>query len=388
MSVRVRFLGRIAELGEAAWSTLAPNDHPFLSYAFLHALERSDSLKPEHGWQPYHAAAYRNEQLVAAMPCYIKTNSHGEFVYDWAWADAYHRHNLAYYPKLVTAIPYSPVNGSRTLVCAGITDPGALRAALWDAVLAEVDRNDWSSWHCNFLPEEEQYALRQARAELLARHDYQFHWHNRQYTDFAHFLAQLNHKKRKNIRQERQRIRRQGIRTHRKPGDALNAEELRFAYRCYRDTFLRHGNYPNLSYRFFELLQRDLGRHTLFSIATYDGRPLACAIFLIGGNTLYGRYWGCTETVPGLHFELAYYQGIEYCIEQGLQRFEPGAQGEHKIPRGFEPTRTYSVHYVRHPAFRAAISHYLNDESEWLEAYHRKLQMHRPFRQVVELDKP
>lgn len=371
MAIAVRWLDRIAAVPAAHWNALRDDDHPLVAHAFLDAIEQSGSLRRELGWRAEHLTLWRGEELVAAAPAYRKVNSHGEFVFDFAIADAYERSLGDYYPKRLVAVPYSPVTGPRLL--ARSADD---RRALVDALAADVRDRRWSSAHANFLPESECAAFAD---DWLPRCDWQFHWHNRGYRDFADFLAALEAKKRKNIRQERARLVREGWRFERRQGHQIDPPLLDFLHRCYAGTFADKGNTAALTPAFFARICADLPRQTLAVIGYRRGEPLACAFLLQDSTTLYGRYWGCIEDAPGLHFETCYYQGIEHAIAQRLQRFEPGAGGEHKIARGFLPVRTHSRHYFAHPGFRAAIADYLRREAVQLERYREMVMKHSPY---------
>ena len=373
MALRVRWLERIDDVAAGAWDALRGNDHPFVAHAFLAALERSGSLRRELGWQPEHLTLWRGDALVAAAPAWRKANSHGEFVFDFAIADAYERSLGSYYPKRLVAVPYSPVTGPRLL--ARSADD---RRALVDALAADVRERRWSSAHVNFLPELECDAFAD---DWLPRFDWQFHWSNRGYRDFDDFLATLDAKKRKNIRQERARLAREGWRFERRHGDEIDPPLLDFLYRCYARTFSDKGNTAALTTAFFARLCEALPRQTLAVVGYRRDEPLACAFLLQDSTTLHGRYWGCIEDAPGLHFETCYYQGIEHAIAHRLQRFEPGAGGEHKIARGFLPVRTHSRHYFAHAGFRAAIADYLRREAVHLERYRDALLRHSPYAQ-------
>ena len=375
-----RTVDGIDRIGARQWERLETGGNPFLDWAFLESLEASESVAPENGWQPHHLCLYEGEDLVAAAPTYLKAHSSGEFVFDWAWADAYHRNQFEYYPKLLTAVPWTPVTGPRLLVAKEHPDPEGLRKALIDLALERCESLGLSSWHCNFVEEPDLTAF--TASELLARTDCQFHWHNRGYGDFDDFLATLKSKKRKNIRHERRQVQEAGIRFVHRHGGALRKEEIAFIHQCYRSTFHAHGNFPALNLECFERLARSMDEKMIAVIALEDDNPLAMSLYFTGAGTLFGRYWGTLEDVPGLHFETAYYQGIEYCIEHALERFESGAQGEHKLARGFEPAKTRSFHYIAHPGFRAAIGEYLKREGEWLDDYRADVNQRRPFRVV------
>ena len=371
MAIAVRWLDRIAAVPAAAWDALRGDDHPFVAHAFLDAIEQSGSLRRELGWRAEHLTLWRDEELVAAVPAWHKANSHGEFVFDFAIADAYERSLGSYYPKRLVAVPYSPVTGPR-LLARNADD----RRALVDALATDVRERRWSSAHVNFLPESECAAFAE---DWLTRFDWQFHWHNHGYRDFTDFLAALDAKKRKNIRQERARLVREGWRFERRPGDQIDPPLLDFVHRCYARTFGDKGNTAALTPAFFARICADLPRQTLAVIGYRRDKPLACAFLLQDSTTLYGRYWGCIEDAPGLHFETCYYQGIEHAIAQRLQRFEPGAGGEHKIARGFLPVRTHSRHYFAHAGFRAAIADYLRREAVQLERYREMVLRHSPY---------
>ena len=365
----IRFHAAIAELPAAAWDALRADANPFVSHAFLHALESSGCIRPDWGWQAHHLGLYEDNRLVAAAPLYLKGNSHGEFVFDWGWARAWENAGGAYYPKLLCGVPYSPVPGPRLL--AGTP---ALQRALVEAMRDEAARLGLSSVHVNFLQPTELAAFDD---DWLTRSDVQFHWHNHGYRHFPDFLATLKHKKRKNILHERQRVTGSGLHIEWRSGDSLQQDEWRQVHALYEATFDMKGNHAALTAAFFRRLG-DLGQLAQLALARDGERIVAMALFVQGGNVLYGRYWGAAMDVPGLHFELCYYRGIEYAIAQKLARFEPGAQGEHKLARGFLPVRTHSRHYLANPDFRAAVARSLASEAEAVEAYAAELQGHSP----------
>jgi len=376
--MQARTVTEFSEIDAAAWETLQHEDNPFLSYAFLHGLEETGSIGLHAGWHPHHLLIEDEQGLAAFAPTYAKENSHGEFVFDWAWADAYQRNGLEYYPKLLTGVPYTPVTGPRLLVRRGHPRPDALKRALADFAVSCCRDEGFSTWHCNFVTEDDFSVLRESH--FLRRRDWQFHWRNEGYTDFDAFLNELKSRKRKNIRRERDRIRKAGFRFEWKPGGALTEEDLEFVYRCYIDTFRNYGNYPALRFDFFSRIARDLDERFQVVFASHEDEAVAMAVFLAGGGRLYGRYWGCTTEFPGLHFETAYYQGIEFCLRHGIEVFESGAQGEHKIPRGFLPVRTRSCHHVQHPVFREAIARHLEQEKAWIDSYREQLDAADPYR--------
>jgi predicted N-acyltransferase len=378
VSLTARILPEFAAVETGEWQRLEHADNPFLTPAFLGGLESSGALAPELGWRPSHLALYDDRGLAAFAPTYVKTNSHGEFVFDWAWADAYGRHGLAYYPKLLTAIPYSPVTGPRLLTRRGHADPAGLRRRLVHLALEICAELDLSSWHCNFVTADDVAALHSAG--LLARQDWQFHWRNEGYADFDAFLDRLRARKRKNIRRERRQVAEAGISFRWLRGGELDAAQLNFVYRCYGDTFRQYGNHAALNRAFFGRLAAELGDSLVVALALRGEEPLAMSLYLLGGGRLYGRYWGCLEPLPALHFEAAYYQGIEFCIAHGVAVFESGAQGEHKLARGFQPQPTRSFHYLHDERFREAIARYLHRERDWMQHYREQLAGHDPFR--------
>ena len=378
LNVTLRIVTDFTSINEADWARLDHADNPFVSHAFLASLESSGSIDARSGWTPQHLALFDGDRLAAFAPTYIKTNSHGEFVFDWAWADAYHRSGLTYYPKLLTAVPYSPVSGPRLLTLKDHPDQAALRERLVDSALELCADRGFSSWHCNFTTAADRTALEPAG--LLPRTDCQFHWRNRGYRDFEDFLAQLKSRKRKNVRRERRQVREAGIEFRFVTGAELSESELDFIYRCYVQTFRLYGNHPALTRSFFEQIAAGLGEGMQVAFAFRDTQPVAMSLFLAGGGRLYGRYWGSVVDLPALHFEAAYYQGIEFCIRNGIDVFESGAQGEHKISRGFMPEQTASFHYLREEGFRAAIARYLERERAVLADYREEVAQHDPYR--------
>ena len=369
-----RFHTKLDEIDAAHWNVLLPDDNPFVSHEFLAGLEQHSCLDAEHGWIPRHLGLYRDSQLVAAAPLYIKLNSHGEYVFDWSWASAYARAGLDYYPKLLCAVPYSPVPGPRLLV----GDRGnEMRSALTGAIHAEVERHGWSSAHLNFAGEADAAAF--ANSDWLPRFDWQFHWHNAGWRDFTDFLDALVPKKRKNIRQERAQVARAGVVCEIKHGDELADGEWRALHDLYQSTFDEKGNYAALTLDFLRHLGATMPRRILAVLCRRDKKLVAGAILLRSRDTLYGRYWGCNEQIPGLHFEACYYQGIEYCLRHGLRRFEPGAQGEHKLARGFLPVPTRSFHYIADTRFRSAVRDALAREAAQMQAYREELMAHSPY---------
>ena len=385
MNYRTHIVSNLAEIGQAAWDALASAQdgaNPFLSYAFLHALHESGSAAPETGWQPQYIVLYEpndgddpagGERLAAALPLYVKDHSYGEYVFDWAWANAYQEHGLPYYPKLLSAIPFTPVAGPRLLA----VDAPA-RAALVEVLVATQGATEVSSTHVLFPPDAQAKQL--ADAGFLLRSGVQFHWMNAGYQTFEDFLATLEQKKRKNIRAERRKVKEAGVTMRRVRGPDITDEEWRFFTRCYRNTYSEHHSKPYLNIDFFRRIGRDMPHNLLLVLAERDGRPIAASLVVHDQTTLFGRYWGALEHVPCLHFETAYYQPLEFCIEQGIAVFEGGAQGEHKMARGFLPTRTWSAHWLAHPAFADAVERFLERESGGIDDYIDELNDRSPFK--------
>jgi predicted N-acyltransferase len=372
--IEARFHPAIDQLPADAWDALRADTNPFVSHAFLAALEQSGCILPDWGWQAHHLGLYEDGRLLAAVPLYLKGNSHGEFVFDFSWASAWERAGGEYYPKLLNAVPYSPVPGPR-LLAGNDEHTSMLQRALVEAMRAEAERLGLSSVHANFLQETELAAF---GTDWLARSDVQFHWHNRGYRHFPDFLAALNHKKRKNILRERSQVEASGMAIEWRNGDTLSDDEWWQVHALYEATFDAKGNHAALTARFFRQLG-ELGQLAQLALARHGETIVAMALFVQGGGVLYGRYWGASVDVPGLHFELCYYRGIEHAITHRLDRFEPGAQGEHKLARGFLPVRTHSRHYLVHPAFRAAVAAALASEAPAIDAYAAELQGHSPY---------
>jgi predicted N-acyltransferase len=377
MPLQLRIHSRLDEIDPVQWDALRPDDDPFLSHAFLAGLERHGCIRSEVGWQPWHLAWYRSERLVAALPAYLKGNSHGEFVFDWSWAQAHEATGSDYYPKLLCAVPYTPVTGARLLT--GRPPDPALTRALASALIAESQRLGLSGAHINFPDAHTSLILHRDR-RWLPRQDIQFHWRNPGYRHFDEFLARLSHRKRKNIRQERERLFRAGWRFQRLSGHELDARAWEFVHSLYVSTFAEKGNYPALTGRFFRHLGEALPDQVMVALArSPEGRPVAMALFLHSRRRLYGRYWGSLYHVPGLHFECCYYQGIEFAIERGISSFEPGAQGEHKLARGFLPTLTRSFHHLNDDNLQQRIGEALREERAVVAEWRNALLARSPF---------
>ncbi len=353
-----------------AWNGLA-GTHPMLQHAFLHAMEETDCVGGDTGWMPCHLLAHEDTQLVGAMPLYAKWHSYGEYVFDWAWADAYQRHGLDYYPKLLSAIPFSPVGAPKLLA-----RDDTVRAALLETALKSA--REGSSLHVLFPTELERSLALQAG--MMVRRGVQFHWHNRGYASFEAFLATFSHDKRKKVRQERRKVTDAGITFARRTGSAIREEDWQFFNRCYRTTYRAHHSSPYLKLDFFRTIGERMGENLLLVIAEREGTPIAAALNIFDQQTLYGRYWGTTAFHSGLHFETCYYQGLEFCIERGIQVFEGGAQGEHKLARGFDPVETHSAHWLAHPQFADAVERFLDREGKGIEQYIDELREHQAYK--------
>lgn len=365
----------IASIPRDTWNHLAGTQAPHLSHEFLAALEINRCLGRRVGW---HATPWLVEDKVgralAALPVYIKDNSFGEFVFDWAWAEAYQRHDMPYYPKWVIAAPFTPASARKFLLSPECSYDG-LAESLLRQVLDSANDQGVSSVHFLFTDED---VLRDSG--LIHRIGCQFHWRNQGYRDFRDFLETLTAKRRKEILRERRKVMEAEITIRRRNGDELSDDDWVRFHRLYRGTFEKHANFPALTLGFFQSIGKTMGERLLLVEALNQGQVVASAFFMVGDNTLYGRYWGADEEVPALHFEVCYYQGIEFAIERGLSVFEPGAQGEHKISRGFLPERTHSYHWIGHQGFRDAISRHVALENQHMESYIQSCEARSPYR--------
>ncbi len=372
-----RELRAIDEVPAADWNALEGTSCPFLRHEFLAALEHTGCVGAGTGWAPAHVALFEDGRLRAAAPAYRKQHSWGEFVFDFSWAQAHARHGLAYYPKLLVAVPFSPVNSARLLVARDARGD-RLRSGLVEALEARCAAQQLSSAHATFLAEADREAFA-ARGWLL-RSDVQFHWHNAGYADFEAYLSTFRAEKRKQARRERRRIEEAGIRVQTLRGSELDEPTLAFVHAVHARTFHAHGHEPYLNLACFREIARTLGEALVVKLARHGREPVAAAVFLAGPDALYGRYWGSAGDFHSLHFELCYHQGIEFCIAQGLSRFEPGTQGEHKIARGFVPSHTWSAHHISDPRFREAIARFLEQEAGHVQAYAEATAAHAPYR--------
>ncbi|HEY7928399.1 MAG TPA: GNAT family N-acetyltransferase [Steroidobacteraceae bacterium] len=377
-ALQLRVLERISEIPAAQWNALA-GSYPFLQHEFLNALEHSGCASPRTGWTPQHLLLFDAQGLAAAAPLYRKEHSWGEFVFDFAWARAAEQRGLAYYPKLVCAVPFTPASGPRLLTRAD-APAAALHAALLERMRAQADEGLVSSVHGLFLDEPARAGAEQAG--WLLRRDCHFQWHNEAYRDFEDFLQRFSAEKRKKARRERRRMAEQGIEFTTLHGNELDEATLERVHAFHAMTFLRHGHTPYLNRACFSQIARALGDRFIVKLARHGRRAIAAAVFLRSHDTLYGRYWGAEDNYHSLHFETCYYQGIDYCIEQGLARFEPGTQGEHKLSRGFTPTVTWSAHWIADAPLRRAIGTYLVREGAAIDAYASEAEAHAPFKHL------
>ena len=374
---RARFLDSIAQVDARVWNALAGSAQPFLRHEFLLALEQSGCAAPRTGWTPKHLLVEdANGVALAAMPLFRKSHSRGEFVFDFAWAGAYAEHGLKYYPKLLTAVPFTPVCGPRVLISKEVNAATAVRA-LVSSVLEYAKDEHLSSWHVLFPSED--MAANLSNAGLIMRRDCQFHWYNQGYESFEAFLATFTSEKRKKAKRERRRVAEAGIEFDTLHGGDMTARLWDEVFEFYADTFYRHGHEPYLNLDFFKRIGKTMPAELMLKVARMGSQPIAVAIFFVGTEALYGRYWGAGGSFHSLHFEACYYQGIEYCIERQLQRFEPGTQGEHKVPRGFGPTLTHSAHFIADPRFAAAIRDYAQREARGVDHYAAAVNEHVPY---------
>jgi len=377
-----RTLNFISGIEPAEWDRLNRGDYPFVRHAFLDGLERSGCVEPDTGWQPRHALVYEDAgltRLAGAAPLYLKSHSWGEYVFDWAWADAYERAGLAYYPKLLCAVPFTPATGPRLLVAPGAADPAAVRQALIRGMIDDAESLEVSSVHWLFTDSDDTRAL---EAEgLLKRTGNQFHWTNRGFAGFGDYLASLTSKRRKQIRRERRQVREAGLSVRMLEGTELDTPHWDAMFGFYRSTVRERGAIPYLTRELFAHLAAHMAPYTAMAAARDAGGALiAGALYFKGGDTLYGRYWGAAAFYEGLHFEACYYQPIEHCLRRGIPRFEAGAQGEHKLNRGLLPTPTHSAHWLAHPRFADAVREFVAVEARHVERYSAVLDRHSPFR--------
>ena len=378
--VTIEVVDTLAGVATSDWNRLAGGD-PFLSHEFLSALHETGCASTAAGWTPRFLLLKSGGVLTGAMPLYLKAHSFGEYVFDWAWADAYHRHGVDYYPKLVSAVPFTPVTGSRLLAGSDEDRDRLIAGALELARELRV-----SSLHCLFPTRAE--AQRMTAHGMMPRTTVQFHWANRAYGSFDEFLAGFSHDKRKKVRQERRKVRDAGIRFEWLEGDAIGDRDWAFFNRCYRQTYREHGSTPYLNLEFFRRVGATLARHFVMIVARRDGIAIAASLNVRDAGRLCGRFWGALEHHPALHFETCYYQGIEYCIARGIAAFEGGSRGEHKLARGLMPVETCSAHWLAHPQFASAVEEFLTRESRGLEHYIDELADRSPFKHAASKEGP
>jgi len=377
---RFEIVQHLKSIDPASWDRLNDGRYPFVRHAFLSALETNHCLE-EYGWYPQHILAYEDDVLVAAMPLYIKDNSYGELVFDWGWADAYHRAGLPYYPKLVCAIPYTPATGPRLLV-APDAEYSRYASALIEQSCELAQANNMSSLHWLFTDARDTQLFRDTGYAL--RLGCQFHWHNDGYPSFDHYLERFTAQKRKQIKRERRRVKEQGIELETRHGDEMTEALWQVYHDFYCSTFDRKSGMATLSLEFFKEIGRTMPRNVVVVFARLGSDYIASAFNLRGEDTLYGRHWGCRAEYHSLHFEACYYQGLDYCINNGMKSFEPGAQGEHKISRGFLPSATWSAHWIAHPQFREVVAQYTQREQVSMQHYIDSLMAHSPFKAETE----
>ncbi|MBR7800005.1 GNAT family N-acetyltransferase [Undibacterium fentianense] len=373
---RTRIVDSLSEIGQENWDRLVKSQDmptPFVSFAFLEALHQSNSACSMTGWKPTFITVWDDEELVGALPLYEKSHSYGEYVFDWAWANAYHEHGLNYYPKLVSAIPFTPIQGSRL-----ISKHHDARRILIAALVDLMRNGQYSSCHILFPTEQEANEL--DRIGFLTREGVQFHWKNQNYQSFEEFLSKLERKKRKNIRTERRKVQDAGIQFQHVIGKDISSDDWFFFKQCYDRTYREHHSSPYLNLDFFQRIGSDMPENLLLIIANLNGDRVGAALFFYNQTHLYGRYWGCSIEIPYLHFETAYYQALEFCIQHKIQIFEGGAQGEHKLARGFMPQKTYSNHFILQSDFAHAVEHFLKRETHGVEQYIDELNEHTPFK--------
>jgi uncharacterized protein len=388
-SLELKFVDSIATIGKQEWNKLAGIENPFTRYEFLWALETTACTTDKTGWAPHHAAVYSgpagesNSELVAIMPMYQKTNSYGEYVFDWSWASAYQNYGLNYYPKFVSAVPFTPSHGTRLFTTASVK-----RKDIAELILASVkekaDLIEASSWHILFPTEEENKLFE--TVGVPARTACQFHWFNKNYLSFDDFLETLNSRKRKNIRKERLKVAERGTRFEIIEGASIKAAHWDTFYQFYQSTYMMRGMQGYLSQSFFVELGKQMPEQLFMIVALDDEKMIAAALFFKNSQKLFGRYWGSARDYQFLHFETCYYQGQEYCIQHKLKSFDSGAQGEHKIQRGFEPITTYSNHWIANEGFAQAINNFLDEERSHIERYKAEAGALLPFKSTLKSD--
>jgi len=384
-NISIDILTSLDNISTEDWNKLSGTHKPFTRYEFLHALEASACTTKAEGWTPNHILLRDKEQLIGIIPGYLKTHAYGEYVFDWSWAEAYQHYQMNYYPKLLSAIPFTPSIGSRLFLAPEYQSSENINAIL-ERVIAYLEQSSIPSWHLLF-PENTSYELLQqankkTQSKLIERTGCQFHWQNKAYPDFDNFLAHLNSRKRKSIRKEREKVAQQDITFHIFEGCEISQSILDIYYPFYQATYFKRGQHPYLNRAFFEQICQTMPENVMLCMAKKEGHFVAGAWFFKDDDTLYGRNWGCLEEYKHLHFECCYYQGIEYCIKHGLHNFDAGAQGEHKLQRGFKPLKTYSFHWIAHEGFSNAISTAVKEEQQQIEQYIEDAARHLPFKRA------
>jgi predicted N-acyltransferase len=374
--MEIKICSSLKDIDKQQWNALLIDNNPFCRYEFLDALEVHQCVAEKFGWIARHIAIYEENKLIGAMPLYEKHNSYGEFVFDQSWSDAYNRHGLQYFPKLVSCIPYTPIQGQRLLSLSGLEEQ--IYPLLLQTVQQISLEYKYSGFHCLFASKNEQQWL--SEQKLYSRYDCQFHWFNHNYKDFDDFLSHFSSRKRKNIRKERQSIKNIGVSFRVLDGFTSSDQDWLDFTRFYKSTFKEKWGMATLNLEFFKAIASALPEQVVLVLADYKNECIAGSLMYKSDNTLYGRYWGCDETIENLHFEACYYQGIEYCINNGLEKFEPGAQGEHKIARGFIPTLTQSSHFLNEPQFHSAIEKFVAVEYTAIMDYMQQLNKHLPYK--------
>ena len=382
--MKIDFIDSIEKINKEDWDAVLSSKYPFLKYEFLKALEVTNCVSPEQGWTPLHLIASENERIVAIMPLYIKTDSQGEFIFDWSWADAYYRNGLNYYPKLVSSIPFTPASGPRILI-ADETRSREVIEEISRALKQITEESDFSSVHILLANKDQIKDF--SEEDFSLRTSYSFHWFNNHYLSFENFLQDMTSRQRKNIKKERKKINDQGVTVSRIFGSEITLEMLETFYQFYQVTYLKRGMRGYLNFEFFKKIVDSIPETIMLVLAKNNsGEYVAGALNFFDDEKLYGRYWGCLQEYDSLHFETCYYQGIEFCIEEKLKSFDPGVQGEHKIKRGFCPIETFSLHWIKDLRFKKAIDDFLDRERKHILEYNQDRRALLPFKKEVTID--
>ncbi len=371
------FCSSLSNIKSSEWNDCVGNDHPFLQYEFLHALEESKSANSKTGWQSYHYIEQENDKIISLCPLYIKNHSFGEYIFDHSWADAYHRYGINYYPKLQSAIPFTPVTGDRIVLNKSVKDKKKKQVQVINNIIEEAKKINVSSLHFNFVNDASNW---NEIDNIMIRSGIQFHWNNNEYKKFDEFLNDLSSRKRKIIRRERQCIEKNNLHVKLLNGDDIKEEHISFFYDCYLDTTGRKWGSTYLTKEFFFEILHNFKNKILLIMAYQEDKMVASAINFISKTHLYGRLWGSKYEVPFLHFELCYYQAIEYAIRNKIKIVEAGAQGEHKLQRGYVPTKTWSAHWIKDQEFSKAIQNFLDNESQLIDNQKERLDDFLPFK--------